>query len=138
MIRSSQVLAGSTWPVSDEEGINGDFFMLLGLNNTFIMYGPKTNNTWIGVAKSTFINQQAPPVLYLQYLGDRLGSATVSLPTNGTGVNGQLCLLLDVNNTCVGVGLNTNGVWSILASAFLPSVVILSNGGNPDSPFGGG
>jgi hypothetical protein len=127
--RSSLVLAGSFWPVSDSEGVDGDYFMVLSTDGkTPIIYGPKTNDTWVGVNQVAI---STTPITYLQYLGDQANTGFVALPSNGTGSPGQICFLLDVNQACCAVAINQAGVWNILFSKFLTPTEILTAGGKP-------
>lgn len=136
--RLPQVIGGTVWPISDSVGVNGDFFMLVGTNNTFIVFGPKANNTWVGVPQCTVANQQQPNITYLQYLGDNQDSNNVALPTNGTGVPGQLCLLLDVNGLCCGIAVNMSGVWTALGLGFgLPNQIYNNAGSSVIPPLSG-
>lgn len=133
--RSSQVLAGSFWPVSDQEGVNGDYFMVLSTDGrTPIIFGPKTNNTWVGVPQTSI---SVTPITYLQYLGDNSGTGQVVLPTDGTGVEGQICFLLDVNQSCCAVAINQESApprglgWNILFQSFTQPTTIYNSGGQP-------
>jgi hypothetical protein len=130
--RNSLMLAGSSFP-ADTEGNNGDYFIVLATNGTTpVIIGPKTDNTWVGANQCAIQNQLAPAITYLQYLGDNAGQGQIALPSNGSGVSGQLCFLLDFNSNCCAVALNTNGVWNILFQDFsIPPTAIYTAGGKP-------
>jgi hypothetical protein len=132
--RSPQILAGSTFP-ADAEGVNGDYFMLVNVQGTLSIYGPKTNNTWVNSSLNVIQNAAVPQITYLQYLGDNAGAGNIATPSPGTGKTGDLCFLYDINGNCCAIATNTNGVWTILITGFAQSPLnTFNNGGNPQYP----
>ena len=129
MIRSPQVLTRSFWPISDLEGVNGDYVMVLSADgSTPIIFGPKVNNTWVGVPQTAL---SVTPVTFLQYLGDNAGAGQIALPSNGTGVPGQICFLLDIDGNCTSIATNVAGIWTLLITGFAQTQTIYSAGGSP-------